>query len=248
MNCEEGISWLAERVKAGNVAVFSGAGLSTESGLQDFRSRTGLWAEADPMEMCSIDAVLHNYDNFCSFYKARLYVPESIKPNAGHKIIAEWEKAGYLIGVITQNIDRLHQRAGSVNVAELHGSMLPVRCQKCGKLYETDEEFMRGERCECGGKLRPGIVLFGEMLPNEPLTLADRWSSRCDTFIVFGSSLTVSPANYFPRQAKQCGAKLVIINRDETPMDCIADLVVHDGIGSYLTKVNETVKGAKKRQ
>lgn len=246
MNYDEGINWLAEQVLKGNVAVFSGAGLSTESGLQDFRSRTGLWSEADPMEMCSIDAVLHNYDNFCSFYKARLYVPESIKPNAGHKIIAEWEREGYLIGVITQNIDRLHQRAGSEKVAELHGSMIPVRCQKCGRLYETDEEFMRGERCECGGKLRPGVVLFGEMLPNEPLTLADRWSSRCDTFIVFGSSLTVSPANFFPRQAKQCGAKLVIINRDETPMDTMADLVVHEGIGDYLTKVNKKIKELKK--
>jgi len=242
MNYEEGINWLAQRVAQGNVAVFSGAGLSTESGLQDFRSRTGLWAEADPMEMCSIDTVLNNYENFCSFYKARLYVPESIKPNVGHEIIARWEQKGLLTGVITQNIDRLHQRAGSKNVAELHGSMIPVRCQSCGKQYNTDEEFLNGKRCECGGKLRPGIVLFGEMLPNEALTLADRWSTRCDTFIVFGSSLTVSPANYFPRQAKQCGAKLVIINRDETAMDYLADLVVHEGIGDYLTKVDNKIK------
>lgn len=242
MNYEEGINWLAKRVAEGNVAVFSGAGLSTESGLQDFRSRTGLWSEADPMEMCSINAVLNNYENFCSFYKARLYVPESIKPNIGHKIIAEWEKAGWLTGIITQNIDRLHQRAGSEKVAELHGSMIPVRCQSCGKLYNTDEEFLSGKRCDCGGKLRPGIVLFGEMLPNDALALADRWSSTCKTFIVFGSSLTVSPANFFPRQARQCGAKLVIINRDETDMDEIADLVVHEGIGEYLSKVNAQIK------
>jgi len=237
MNSEEGIKWLAGRIKAGNVAIFSGAGLSTESGLQDFRSRNGLWAEADPMEMCSIDAVENNYENFCEFYKARLYVPDSIQPNKGHKIIAGWEKKGYIIGIITQNIDRLHQKAGSQKVAELHGSMVPVRCQSCGKIYE-EKDFMEGKRCSCGGKLRPGVVLFGEMLPDEPLTMAERWSSRCDTFIVLGSSLVVSPANYFPRQAKSGGAKLAIINREETALDFMADLAAHEGIGEYLSKVD----------
>lgn len=238
MTDEEGVKWLADRIKKGHVAIFSGAGLSTESGLQDFRSKNGIWAKADPAALCSIDAVENNYDDFCAFYKDRLYVPDSVQPNIGHKLIAEWEKKGWVEGVITQNIDRLHQKAGSVKVAELHGSMIPVRCNSCGKIYD-EKDFWAGKRCSCGGKLRPGVVLFGEMLPEEPLTLADRWSANCKTFIVLGSSLVVSPANYFPRQAKNCGAKLAIINNEPTAMDYMADLAVHEGIGQYLSKVEE---------
>lgn len=236
MNIENGPKWLAEQIKKGGVTIFSGAGLSTESGLQDFRSKDGIWAHADPTRLASVGALERNYEEFLEFYKARLYVPESVKPNTGHKLIAEWETKGYLKGIITQNVDRLHQKAGAKNVAELHGSLEPVKCHKCGKKWDT-ESFMEGKKCDCGGNLRPSVILFGEMLPDEPLMYADEWSSDCETFIVLGSSLVVSPANYFPRQAKNHGAKLVIINREPTPLDYMADLVAHESIGEYLGKV-----------
>ena len=236
MDIESGAKWFAEQIKNGDVVVFSGAGLSTESGLSDFRSKEGMWAHVDPMHYASVNALENEYDKFREFYKARLYVPESVRPNKGHNYIASWEEQGFVTGIITQNVDRLHQKAGSVKIAELHGSLEPVRCHSCRKTWDK-ELFLEGKKCECGGLLRPGVVLFGEMLPDEPMRLADEWSSDCQTFVVLGSSLAVSPANYFPRQAKNSGAKLIIVNRDSTPLDGIADLVVHEGIGDYLEKV-----------
>ena len=239
MSFEEEAKGLARLVKAGGVTIFSGAGLSTESGLQDFRSRDGIWAHADPTRLASIEALEDNYDEFLEFYKARLYVPEEIQPNIGHEIVAKWEKEGYVEGVITQNVDRLHQKAGSVNVWELHGSLEPVRCHRCGR-EGTTADFLAGKPCSyCGGRLRPSVVLFGEMLPQRPLEAADVLSDRCKTFIVLGSSLVVSPANYFPRQAKSRGANLVIVNRDPTPLDGIADLVVQEGIGAFLSETEK---------
>ncbi|MCD8232999.1 MAG: NAD-dependent deacylase [Cloacibacillus porcorum] len=239
MSFEEEAKGLARLVKTGGVTIFSGAGLSTESGLQDFRSRDGIWAHADPTRLASIEALEDNYDKFLEFYKARLYVPEEIQPNIGHEIVAKWEKEGYVEGVITQNVDRLHQKAGSVNVWELHGSLEPVRCHRCGR-EGTTADFLAGKPCSyCGGRLRPSVVLFGEMLPQRPLEAADELSDGCKTFIVLGSSLVVSPANYFPRQAKSRGANLVIVNRDPTPLDGIADLVVHEGIGAFLSETEK---------
>ena len=242
MNCSEEEKKVAELVKQGGVVIFSGAGLSTESGLQDFRSKDGIWAHADPTRLASVGVLENHYDEFLDFYKARLYVPEEVKPNVGHKIIAEWEKEGYVQGVITQNVDRLHQKAGSLNVWELHGSLEPVYCHSCGTPGKT-EDFLAGKACpKCGGHLRPSVVLFGEMLPQRALEEADALSDKCRTFIVLGSSLVVSPANYFPRQAKQHGAKLVIINNEATPLDSIANVVVHEGIGKFLSEVNEYLK------
>jgi NAD-dependent deacetylase len=225
-------------IKNKGAVIFSGAGMSTESGLQDFRSRTGLWANVDPTALASVDALKNNYEQFLSFYTSRLLVPESVKPNVGHKLIAQWEHEGFIKGLITQNVDRLHQEAGSVNVAELHGSLEPVRCYSCGKIASKDD-FIQGTRCPCGGRLRPSVVLFGEMLPESEIQKAESWSSHCKLFVVLGSSLVVSPANFFPRKAKHAGAKLVIINKDETPLDGIADLVVHEGIGNFLCKAQE---------
>lgn len=232
----DGAEWLAAQITAVPTVIFSGAGMSTESGLKDFRSKDGLWSQIDPTMLASVDTLEENYDAFREFYIARLLVPEGTRPNIGHELIAEWESNGWVKGVITQNVDRLHQKAGSVKVAELHGSLEPVRCHSCGKHY-AKEDFIGGNSCACGGRLRPGVVLFGEMLPLDQLELADRWSRECALFIVLGSSLTVSPANYYPSQSKAYGAKLVIINRDETSLDRVADLVVHESIGEYLQKV-----------
>lgn len=235
--CARDAEWLAGQIEAGRTVIFSGAGMSTESGLKDFRSKDGMWSMFDPTRLASVDMLEANYDAFRDFYITRLLVPESVKPNKGHELVAKWESRGLITGIITQNVDRLHQKAGSVKVAELHGSLEPVRCHSCGKIY-AKEAFISGDSCQCGGKLRPGVVLFGEMLPAEPLRSADERSNDCAVFIVLGSSLLVSPANSFPRQAKSRGAKLVIINRDETPLDRLADLAVHESIGEYLQKVD----------
>ena len=160
MDIESGARWFAEQIKKGRAVVFSGAGLSTESGLADFRSKEGMWAHVDPMQYASINALERDYDSFREFYKSRLYVPESIHPNKGHRYVADWEAAGYVIGVITQNVDRLHQKAGSVKITELHGSLEPVRCHSCGKIWDK-VFFLEGKKCDCGGLLRPGVVLFG---------------------------------------------------------------------------------------
>ena len=233
----------AKMLKNKEAVIFSGAGMSTESGLQDFRSKTGMWANVDPAALASVDALNNNYDQFLSFYKSRLLVPEDVKPNVGHKLIAQWEREGYIKGLITQNVDRLHQEAGSINVAELHGSLEPVRCHSCGKIAPKDD-FIQGKRCSCGGRLRPGVVLFGEMLPDGEMQKADSWSSKCKLFVVLGSSLVVSPANFFPRKAKYAGANLVIVNKEDTPLDDIADLVVHESIGKFLSEVQEFMNEA----
>lgn len=239
---EEMAKQVAALIRGRGVAIFSGAGLSTESGLMDFRSKDGIWAHADPTRLASVGVLESNYDEFLEFYKARLFVPDEVQPNVGHKFIAEWEKRGYVDGVITQNVDRLHQKAGSVNVWELHGSLEPVYCHSCGRPGDRDD-FLAGKPCpHCGGHLRPSVVLFGEMLPQRALEAADELSRRCRTFIVLGSSLVVSPANYFPREAKMNGAELVIINRDPTPLDGMADIVVHEGIGAFLTEVEKYVE------
>ena len=217
---EEMAKQVAALIRGRGVAIFSGAGLSTESGLMDFRSKDGIWAHADPTRLASVGVLESNYDEFLEFYKARLFVPDEVQPNVG----------------------RLHQKAGSVNVWELHGSLEPVYCHSCGRPGDRDD-FLAGKPCpHCGGHLRPSVVLFGEMLPQRALEAADELSRRCRTFIVLGSSLVVSPANYFPREAKMNGAELVIINRDPTSLDGMADIVVHEGIGAFLTEVEKYVE------
>ncbi|MDO4987581.1 MAG: NAD-dependent deacylase [Synergistes sp.] len=241
MNYTNEAKRLAAMIKDGGVVIFSGAGLSTESGLLDFRSKDGIWVKADPTRLASVGALEENYDEFLEFYKARLYVPDEIMPNTGHNIIAKWEKEGCVKGVITQNVDRLHQKAGSENVWELHGSLEPVKCHNCGRTGSKDD-FLAGHPCShCGGHLRPSVVLFGEMLPTDALDAAERLSRECSTFIVLGSSLVVSPANYFPRQAKMHGANLVIINKEPTQLDHIADMVIHEGIGAFLSKTEKFI-------
>lgn len=241
MTSIDNVKKVAALIRSGGVVIFSGAGLSTESGLQDFRSKDGIWAHADPTRLASVGVLENNYDEFLEFYKARLFVPDEVQPNIGHKLVAEWEKKGYVNGVITQNVDRLHQKAGSVNVWELHGSLEPVYCHNCGRPGDRGD-FLAGRPCRyCGGHLRPSVVLFGEMLPQRALEEADRLSGECRTFIVLGSSLVVSPANYFPRQAKAQGAELVIVNREETPLDCIADVVAHESIGAFLSEVDKNI-------
>ncbi|AQQ52414.1 NAD-dependent deacylase [Planococcus lenghuensis] len=234
--------WLAD---AKHTVVFTGAGMSTESGLPDFRSANrGLWEQKDPSQVASITALETNPEEFIAFYRKRILGVNEYKPHAGHFILADWEKRGLVQSIITQNVDGFHQQAGSSSVAELHGTLRAVHCQNCGSSFES-QAFMDGaEQCPvCSGRLRPSVVLFGEMLPEAPFDMAVDEAMNATLFIVLGSSLSVSPANQFPLIAKDNGARLVIINREPTPFDEYADAVIHDrNIGDVLSEWDEQLK------
>lgn len=235
--------------KAKHTVVFSGAGMSTESGIPDFRSAAqGIWRQKDPAKLASTYALEHNRDEFVAFYRARIEGLQTCEPHAGYHILAEWERRGLVHSIITQNVDGFHTLAGSCHVAELHGTISRVHCQRCARVYpaahyieETIEESS-GTVCECGGFLRPSVVLFGETLPDDAVDMAERETYAADLFIVLGSSLQVSPANLFPQVAKRNGAKLVIVNMEPTELDYLADLVIHERkIGDVLAEANETI-------
>ncbi|MBY0088278.1 NAD-dependent deacylase [Brevibacillus sp. M2.1A] len=223
--------------------VFTGAGMSTESGLPDFRSQSGLWRGKDPMQLASTRAMMENREAFVEFYQMRIQGLLSCKPHAGHEWLAEWERRGLVHGIITQNVDGFHQEAGSLAVAELHGSLAKIRCLACGTEYAHTRYLEdQGTICACGGFLRPGVVLFGESLPQSQVDQAISWTEQADLFIVLGSSLTVSPANWFPQHAKERGAKLVIVNQEPTPLDAWADEVIQkERIGDVLQRIGQSL-------
>lgn len=209
--------------------VFTGAGMSTESGLPDFRSKDrGLWEKFNPNELANVQALYHNTEEFTEFYQYRLATLNKYEAHEGHHILAEWEKDDIIKGIITQNVDAFHHDAGNENVMELHGSFKTFHCHECQQTFERETYFKGQSTCECGGTIRPGIVLFGEQLPQDTFAKAESEASQADLFIVLGSSLTVSPANMFPLVAKENGAKLVIVNREPTDYDRYADLVIQD--------------------
>ncbi len=224
---------------ANTVVVFTGAGMSTESGLPDFRSAQGMWKQR-PESLATLNALTQTPDEFYFFYQWRIKQLVSVYPNAGHLALALLEKTGRVKHLITQNVDGLHQQAGSEHISELHGTLRTVSCLKCRSLFENrkllptregweaeyhEGTYHLGPECfcqECGGNLRPDVVLFGEALPEESWRESSVWSSTADLFVVIGSSLVVSPANLLPQKAVQAGAKLLIINQDPTPLDHIA--------------------------
>ena len=225
---------------------FGGAGVSTESGIPDFRSKNGLYNVRDvqferyqPEYLLSIDCLEDEPDVFYEFYRQKLET-SGIQPNKAHYKLAELEKAGKLAGIITQNIDGLHQKAGSVNVAEIHGSTFRNYCMKCGRRYPADYIFKSKTpipRCsDCGGTVRPDVTLYGEMLPDDQLARADSYMHGAELLIVGGTSLTVWPAAGYVSRYR--GGSLVIINRDATAYDMAADLVFHDSIGEVLSHIN----------
>lgn len=218
--------------------VFTGAGMSTDSGLSDFRSKNGIWAKLDPMELATAQAMRQNYDRFHEFYALRFQQMGDAHPNDGHRILADWESRGLMHCIITQNVDGLHAEAGSRNIYELHGSVGKVRCMECGSAA-PQEAFLECKACGfCGGKLRPGVVLFGEGLPEDVLDGAWAAAGESGVFLVLGSSLQVSPANQLPVIAKRHGALLAICNRDITPLDDLADYRTSSGIADFLKELD----------
>jgi NAD-dependent deacetylase len=234
--------WLRQ---AGSAVAFTGAGISTESGIPDFRSPGGVWERYQPVMyqdfVSGEDARREYWRQKCESHRNMM----DARPNAGHRVLADWEREGLLTGVITQNIDGLHQVAGSRRVLELHGTARWIACLACDRRYDPEplvaafQQTGEVPACpECGGMLKHATVSFGQSLPRDVLDEAIRMSRSCDLFFALGSSLVVEPAASLPPVAKTSGARLVIINRDATSHDANASAVLHASIGEALSAID----------
>ncbi len=222
-----------------NIVFFGGAGVSTESGIPDFRSTGGLYHQEwkyPPETILSHTFYKSKPEEFFRFYRAKMLAPDA-RPNAAHRKLAEWEAQGKLRAVITQNIDGLHQAAGSREVLELHGSVHRNHCEKCGRFYGLDYilETRGVPRCACGGIVKPDVVLYEESLDQELLSRALRYIAEADMLIIGGTSLNVYPAAGLVRYYS--GSRLVLINKGAVAQDLTADLVLTDPIGEVLSQL-----------
>jgi NAD-dependent deacetylase len=233
-----------------NIVVFTGAGASTESGIDDFRSEGGLWSRYDPAIYANYRVFLKDPTNFWEMHRELESILKDAEPNSAHYAIAELEKRGKIKAIITQNVDMLHQRAGSssyedIPIYELHGTYGKLECVRCGDEFELNEIDTQSEDypvCDCSGFIKPKVILFGENLP--PGILNDAISSvrECDCFIMVGSSLAVSPANFLPGLAKEYGAKIIFINKENTPMDDIADVFLKGKAGEIFNQLMNEIE------
>ena len=229
-------TWVDE---ARSIVFFGGAGVSTESGIPDFRSVDGLYNQKfkyPPETIISHSFFERKPEEFFEFYKEKM-LPLGFEPNVTHKVLARWEQEGRLLAVVTQNIDGLHQKAGSKNVLELHGSVLRNYCVRCHKSYSA--EFVKHSKgvplCDCGGIVKPDVVLYEESLDENVMYRAAKAIAAADLLIVAGTSLTVWPAAGMIRYYR--GRRLVLINRDATPYDSEADLVLHEKLGDVFREL-----------
>ena len=235
-NLERLQQWVRE---SSRIVFFGGAGVSTESGIPDFRSVDGLYRqkfEYPPETIISHSFYLKNPEYFFRFYREKM-LPLGFEPNITHRKLAQWEQEGKLQAVVTQNIDGLHQRAGSRKVYELHGSVLRNYCTRCGTFYPA--EFVKNAagvpRCTCGGTVKPDVVLYEEGLDQEVIAKSVHAIRSADLLIVGGTSLTVYPAAGLIQYYR--GNRLVLINRDATPYDEQADLVLHENLGEVFSQL-----------
>jgi NAD-dependent deacetylase len=220
--------------------VLTGAGVSTESGIPDFRSEEGIWASYDPMEVASLDGFRRDPTRVWEFYAHRLAVLADAEPNDGHRALARLEELGLVEAIVTQNVDGLHQRAGSRNVLEVHGSIRDAVCPGCGA--RAGAERLRAllplPICACGEVLKPGVVLFGELLPFATLEAATELARRARLLLVVGSTLEVHPVAGLPFETLRAGGTLAIVNRGPTALDEEADLRLE---GNAATILRETL-------
>ena len=229
---------------------FTGAGISTESGIPDFRGPQGVWNTETPVY----------YQDFMASREARVRAWQrgvrmfhrcgAARPNDGHLVITELQRRGHIAAVVTQNIDGLHHDAGNVNVIELHGTNRYAACQHCGREWPTTVIVHRVEQgdeapdCDaCGGPIKARTISFGQGMPEKEMRLATEATLQADLYVSIGSSLVVEPAASFPRLAKQSGARLVIVNAQPTPLDDIADLVIREPIGETMRKLLQQLPG-----
>jgi len=244
----------AARVRTSHkIVFFTGAGISTESGVPDFRSPGGVWTKYQPVlfqEFMTSEAARIQH---CRLKKATYELFKTVQPNIGHTAIRDFELRGQLLGLITQNIDGLHKLAGvsEEKLVELHGTDRLVTCLKCGKRFEPAEvyenlaENFTAPTCDtCGGYLKSANVSFGQSMPPEAMKRAQAWSEQAEIFVVIGSSLQVQPAASFPVIAKRAGALLAIVNRDPTPLDDLADFVANGAIGEFFEQLTPLLTNA----
>jgi NAD-dependent deacetylase len=223
--------------------VLTGAGASTESGVPDFRSPTGIWAQYDPMAYATIDAFRRDPVKVWDFYGRRLDMLATARPNAAHEALAELERAGLVLAVVTQNIDRLHELAGSRMVVEVHGSIRTASCLSCGWTASFDDVVRQlrdapAPRCvRCGEVLKPDVIMFGELLPSGAIERAVELAAGAGLLLVVGSSLAVFPVAALPETTLQAGGLIAIVNTEPTPMDDRAAIVIHASAGETLAAV-----------
>jgi NAD-dependent deacetylase len=227
---------LAELIRANQpCVVLTGAGVSTESGIPDFRSPSGIWKQYDPYEVASIDGFERDPERVWEFYGRRLELLRDARPNAAHRALAVLESSGLVAAVITQNVDRLHAAAGSHEVIEVHGAIGSAVCPSCGRREEDVRALLPLPRCaDCGAVLKPGVVMFGELLPRMAIDRATALAQSAALLLVVGTSLEVWPVAGLPDETLAHGGKLAIVNRDATSYDRRAALVVHATAGEVL--------------
>ncbi|MGD9572931.1 MAG: NAD-dependent deacetylase [Thermoleophilia bacterium] len=235
-------------LEAEHAVVLTGAGVSTESGIPDFRSAGGVWEENDPMEVGSMATFMTNPERFWRFHRPRMDMLLGVDPNPAHRAIAELEERGLVQAVITQNIDRLHAKAGTQELIEVHGSLDRGACLRCGTAISGDELKARADdaedgvpRCSCGFQMKSGVVLFGEQLPPDAIEAAFGHADRADVILVVGSSLLVAPVSHLPGIVCDNGGRLAILTESETPYDHRASVRLHGKAGVQLTEVIEAI-------
>jgi NAD-dependent deacetylase len=236
------VSRLAELFRArGPAVVLTGAGVSTESGIPDFRSPTGIWAKYDPAEYATIEAFRADPVKVWSFYSLRLRVLVEAEPNDGHQAIAELERAGHVSAVVTQNIDGLHQRAGARDVTEVHGSIRSSTCLACGASYSLAELLALLEEAEspactdCGAIVKPDVVMFGELMPQAAIDRAYELARSTGLMLVVGSALEVWPVSQLPEETRSNGGEVAIVNKGPTSYDDRAAVKCDGAAGETLT-------------
>jgi NAD-dependent deacetylase len=237
-------SALARLIRANQpCVVLTGAGVSTESGIPDFRSPTGIWAEFDPAEYASLPAFRADPAKVWRFYKPRIAMLTEAEPNAAHRALAALEDAGFVEAVVTQNIDLLHERAGSRNLVEVHGSIRTATCPACGSSSPREAFVAKLEHADapvcdrCGAVLKPDVVFFGELLPAVAIERAFELAQRARLLLVVGSSLEVHPVAALPEETLTAGGRLAIVNKGPTPYDGRAELKLEESAGETLGAV-----------
>ncbi|MES1246446.1 MAG: NAD-dependent deacylase [Actinomycetota bacterium] len=240
------IETLANLIRENRPCVaLTGAGISTESGIPDFRSPTGIWRKYDPMAYAHIDAFHADPEKVWEFYGLRLGVLGDAQPNAGHRALAELEERGVVEAVITQNVDRLHERAGSRSVVEVHGSIRTSSCLRCGTVVPMEEvvPLLPVPHCPaCGEILKPDVVMFGELLPAASIARAEQLARGAGVLLVVGSSLEVHPVAGLPLETLAAGGHVAIVNKGTTPFDLRADVLVDASAGEALAALAERLQ------
>jgi NAD-dependent deacetylase len=248
---DQSILTAARLIRESSYAVaLTGAGISTPSGIPDFRSpKSGLWDQVNSMQVANLFGFRTNPQAFYDWIRPLAALILAARPNPAHLALSRMQRLGRIKAIITQNIDRLHTQAGSQNVIEVHGHMSQMTCIRCYQVYDSDPFIQpildagQMPRCpQCGGVLKPNVILFGEQLPVRPLTAARKAAARCDVMLVAGSSLEVAPACDLPFEAQRHGATVIMVNFEKTFVDDMVNLVIHDNVATVLPQIADVLE------